>query len=112
MHLNIKYATFMELHFTGILISVCTFVIIGVFHPIVIKVEYHFGTRPWWVFLLAGIASVAGALCLSNVFLSALLGVLGASCLWSIGELFEQKERVEKGWFPMNPKREHQYRKK
>ena len=29
--------------------------------------------------------------------------------LWSIGEIFEQKKRVEKGWFPMNPKRKAEY---
>jgi hypothetical protein len=34
-----------------------------------------------------------------------LLAVWGASSLWSIGELFEQRERVAKGWFPKNPKR-------
>lgn len=102
----------MELHFTGILIAVCTFIIIGIFHPIVIKVEYYFGTRPWWLFLLAGIGSIVGALLVANILVSALLGVLGASSLWSIGELFEQRKRVEKGWFPMNPKREHHYNKK
>lgn len=102
----------MELHFTGILIAVCTFIIIGIFHPIVIKVEYYFGTRPWWLFLLAGIGSIAGALLVANILVSALLGVLGASSLWSIGELFEQRKRVEKGWFPMNPKRKHHYNKK
>lgn len=74
--------------------------IIGLFHPIVIKVEYHTGTRYWWVFLVAGIISVGAAFLVANVLYSALLGVLGASCLWSIGELFEQKERCEKGWFP------------
>ena len=84
----------MELYYTGVIIAVSTFLIIGLFHPIVIKVEYHTGTRYWWVFLVA------------NVLYSALLGVLGASCLWSIGELFEQKERCEKGWFPKNPKLE------
>jgi len=33
------------------------------------------------------------------------LAVLGFSLLWSIKELSEQKDRVEKGWFPKNPKR-------
>ena len=33
----------------------------------------------------------------------------GASSLWSIGELFEQRRRVEKGWFPANPKRQGKY---
>ena len=99
----------MDLHFTGILIAVCTFVIIGVFHPLVIKTEYHTGTRFWWVFLLLGILSICSALCIANVLLSSILGVLGASLLWSIGELFSQKKRVEKGWFPMNPKRKDEY---
>ena len=31
----------MELHFTGIIIAVSTFLIIGLFHPIVIKTEYY-----------------------------------------------------------------------
>ena len=38
------------------------------------------------------------------------LGVFGASALWGIGELFSQKKRVEKGWFPMNPKRKDDYK--
>lgn len=99
------------LHFTGIIIAVSTFLIIGLFHPIVIKMEYHFGTRPWWLFLVLGIVSIAGALFISDTLLSAIIGVLGASLLWSIGELFEQKKRVEKGWFPMNPKRKDEYEK-
>ncbi len=98
------------MYFTGIIIAVSTFLIIGIFHPIVIKTEYHTGTRFWWLFLIAGIVSVAAALFVENVIVSSILGVLGASCLWSIGELFEQKERVKKGWFPMNPKRKHEYK--
>lgn len=98
------------MYFTGIIIAVSTFLIIGIFHPIVIKTEYHTGTRFWWLFLIAGIVSVAAALFVENVIVSSILGVLGASCLWSIGELFEQKERVKKGWFPMNLKRKHEYK--
>ena len=47
-----------------------------------------------------------------NAILSPVLGVIGCSCFWSILELFEQKKRVEKGWFPMNPKRREDYRKR
>lgn len=100
----------MELHFTGVIIAVCTFIIIGMFHPVVIKTEYYTGTRFWWIFLLLGIVSVAGAFCVEEVLLSSLLGVFGASCLWSIGELFEQKHRCEKGWFPKNKKRKNYYK--
>ena len=99
----------MELYFTGIGIAICTFLTIGLFHPLVIKVEYESGTRYWWVFLVLGILSICSALFIANVFFSSLVGVIGASLLWSIGELFSQKKRVEKGWFPMNPKRKDEY---
>lgn len=98
-----------HMFFTGLIIAVCTFLIIGIFHPIVIKWEYYLGTRFWWLFLLLGIACIVIALFISNVLISALCGVTGASCLWSIGEIFEQKQRVKKGWFPMNPKRKNEY---
>lgn len=88
------------MYFTGIVIALSTFLIIGLFHPIVVKTEYYFGTRPWWVFLLLGIVSIVGSLCVEHIILSSILGVLGASLLWSIGELFEQRKRVAKGWFP------------
>ena len=90
----------MHLHFTGLIIGVATFVVIGIFHPLVIKGEYYFGVKCWWDFLLMGIAAVAGSLFVDDVLWSTLLAVWGASSFWSIGELFEQRKRVEKGWFP------------
>ena len=97
------------MNFTGLIIAVTTFLVIGLFHPIVIKSEYHFGTRCWWVFALAGIAFIAVSLAVRYEILSPVLGVVGCSCLWSILELFQQRERVRKGWFPMNPKRKGDY---
>lgn len=97
------------MYFTGIVIAVSTFISIGVFHPIVIKAEYHFGTRPWWIFLLVGIVLCIVALFIENVIISSIIGVVGASSLWAIGELFSQRKRVIKGWFPMNPKRKSEY---
>ena len=97
------------MNFTGLIIAVITFLVIGLFHPIVIKSEYHFGTRCWWVFALAGIVFIAVSLAVRNDILSPVLGVVGCSCLWSILELFQQRERVRKGWFPMNPKRKGDY---
>ena len=58
---------------------------------------------------MLGLAVVGVAFMVENVFWSSVLGVLGASLLWSIGELFSQKKRVEKGWFPMNPRRKDEY---
>ena len=93
------------MNFEGPLIGLATFLIIGVFHPIVIKTEYYFGTRPWWIFLLLGLGCIAGALFVESTLTSALLGVTGFSSLWTILELFEQKERVRKGWFPKREKK-------
>ena len=88
------------MNFTGIVIGLATFLIIGCFHPIVIKAEYHFSKRCWWFFLIAGIAFAALSLVVGNVIGSTVAGVLAFSCFWSILELFEQENRVKKGWFP------------
>lgn len=91
------------MNYAGIIIGACSFLIIGLFHPLVIKLEYYLGTKPWPAFLILGLASIAGSLFVENFIASALLAVLGFSLLWSIHELIEQKNRVEKGWFPANP---------
>ena len=96
-----------DYNLTGLAIGFGTFLAIGFFHPIVIKAEYHFGTRCWWVFLLAGIAFIALSVAIRNVLVSSLLGVTAFSCFWSILELFQQQERVHKGWFPRNPHRRY-----
>lgn len=98
------------MNFTGIVIAAATFVTIGLWHPLVIKVEYHWGTRPWVVFLVVGVACIVAALFIENMIVSAAVGVFGASALWGIGELMKQKRRVERGWFPMNPKRKNEYK--
>ena len=100
------------MNLAGLIIAVTTFLVIGLFHPIVIKSEYYLGTKCWWAFALAGIIFVAASLAVKNAILSPVLGVIGCSCFWSILELFEQKKKEEKGWFPMNPKRREDYRKR
>lgn len=91
----------------GLVIGAATFLVIGLFHPIVIKAEYHLGTRCWWAFLLAGVALAAATLWVDNVLAGAVLGVTACSCFWSILEVFQQQERVRKGWFPRNPRRRY-----
>ena len=78
------------MNFLGLIIAVTTFLVIGIFHPIVIKSEYHFGVKCWWVFLISGIAFIVASLFTDND---------------------EQRQRVKKGWFPMNPKRKEEYEK-
>ena len=64
-------------HLQGLVIGICTFLIIGMFHPIVVKAEYYWSTRCWWLFLFLGIAGVISSLCIENVVISSLLGVFG-----------------------------------
>ena len=92
----------------GLTIGIFTFLIIGLFHPLVIKSEYYFGSKVWWVFLIMGIAGIVLAILVKNILFSALFGVFAFSSFWSIKEIFEQEERVKKGWFPKNPKRKDQ----
>lgn len=96
----------------GLVIGLCTFFIIGVFHPIVIKCEYYFGTRCWWWFLVLGLVCMALSVFVGNLFASALLGVTAFSAFWSILEIFEQQKRVQKGWFPHNPRRKYPFDEK
>ncbi len=95
----------MDINYIGVITAVATFLIIGLFHPIVIKAEYYWGVKCWWAFLVCGIICLAVSLFIEAMLPSVLLGVVGISFLWSILEIFEQRERVRKGWFPRNPKR-------
>lgn len=94
-----------RINFEGLLVGLCTFLIIGLFHPLVIKGEYYFGGKVKWAFLVAGIIFLVATLLVRSFIGSALLGVTAFSCFWSIKEVNEQVKRVEKGWFPANPKR-------
>jgi len=95
----------MTFNIEGIVLGLATFLCIGMFHPIVIKAEYYFGTRCWWAFASTGIAAIVLSLFTESTYASVISGVFAFSCFWSILELFEQRKRVEKGWFPENPKR-------
>lgn len=96
------------MNFSGIIVGLATFLIIGVFHPIVIKAEYHFGKRCWWAFAIAGVVFAAISLFMTNLVWSTITGVTAFSCFWSIHELIEQEKRVSRGWFTANPKRKRQ----
>ncbi len=98
---------FLEMHNAiGLLLGLCSFLIIGLFHPLVIKGEYYFGIKCWIAFFIFGIAAGVASLLISDFFFQTLLAVLAFSSFWSIFEVFEQRKRVERGWFPKNPKRE------
>ena len=89
----------------GLFIGMATFLIIGLFHPLVIKGEYYFGEKIKWAFLAGGIIFLVASVMVSSLMLSAIFGVASFSSFWGIKEVAEQVERVRKGWFPANPKR-------
>lgn len=96
------------MNLSGIILGLVAFLCIGFFHPLVIKGEYYFGTKCWWIFALVGVFMLIGSLLIENIYFSVILGVIAFSCFWSILELFEQAKRVERGWFPQNPHRKYQ----
>ena len=91
------------MNFTGLLVGLSTFLIIGLFHPLVIKAEYYLGVKSWWIFALSGIIFSILSLVAGNMIWSTILGVTAFSSFWSILEVFEQRKRVQKGWFPKGP---------
>lgn len=103
---TIEMAFIEECNLMGLLLGLVTFLIIGLFHPLVIKGEYHFGVKCWWCFLILGIITLCLSVMTSNFFLSSIFGVISFSSFWSILEVFEQRKRVERGWFPKKEKRD------
>ena len=57
------------MNLSGILLGLVSFLCIGLFHPLVIKGEYYFGTKCWWVFACVGIAMLIGSLFTSNIYI-------------------------------------------
>lgn len=97
-----------DMNYDGILIAMITYVIIGIFHPIVIKAEYYFSKRIWPLFAVSGVLFIGLSLATGSTLVGTALAVFGASALWSIKELFAQEKRVAKGWFPKNPNRKNE----
>ena len=89
----------------GLVVGMATFLIIGVFHPLVIKGEYYLGQKCNVLFLIVGVLSVFASIYIQHQIVSILLGVIAFSCFWSIKEVKEQKRRVERGWFPKREKK-------
>jgi hypothetical protein len=90
----------------GFLIGIAAFVVIGSFHPLVIKLEYYYGKKVWWALLIPSILLIAASLFVGEI-LSIIFGVLGAGFLWSTFEIFWQHTRAMKGQCKRNPNREY-----
>ena len=93
------------LNFNGLIMGAASFLIIMISRYSCIIGEYHFTKKIWILFLIIGIISIISAFFISNILISGILSIIGFSYLWGIQEVIEQETRVEKGWFPKNPKR-------
>jgi hypothetical protein len=96
------------MNYNGILIGAVVFLSIGICHPLVIRMEYRWGKRGWWMWLAAGVLFCILSLTVRNDILSIIIGGFAFCCLWGIREMFQQEKRVLRGWFPENPRR-HEY---
>ena len=97
------------MNYSGIIVGAAVFLIIGLFHPIVIKMEYYWGKRSWWVLALAGAGFAAASLFVGSAVWATILGATAFSCFWGVHEIISQEMRVLRGWFPENPKRSAYY---
>ena len=100
------------MNINGIIAGAAVFLIIGICHPVVIKMEYYWGKKSWWVLLVVGILFAIASLFTPGVLGPIILGAAAFSCFWGIHEILSQEMRVLRGWFPENPKRHAYYEKR
>ncbi|MEA3442844.1 MAG: DUF4491 family protein [Chloroflexota bacterium] len=93
------------MNYYGLVMGSIMILAAGLGHVLVIKWEYYWGVKSWPGLLALGLLPIVVSCLVDSTLLSGGLGILGATLLWGVFELFKQKKRVEKGWFPRNPKR-------
>ncbi len=94
------------LNISGLIVGAAVFLLIVFSRKLCIIGEYYFTKKFWVVFLVVGLTGTIVSFFVANLILSTIAGVTGFIFLWGIHETIEQEERVKKGWFPKNPKRE------
>ena len=95
----------LELNLSGLIVGGASFLIIIFGRWACIAGEYYFSKRIWILFLVTGILTLFISLLLKNMVIASVLSIFGLTMLWGIHEVIEQEERVQKGWFPENPKK-------
>jgi hypothetical protein len=95
------------MNYYGLILGLAAFFLVGLSHPLVIKAEYYYGKRIWWMFLVVGILFSIASCLVTNSTTSIVLGVTGFSFFWSTHEMFKQHKRVIEGRAKRNPNREY-----
>jgi hypothetical protein len=93
-------------NFTGLFLGLFMLVAIGLGFVWVIKVEYYLGAGVWKAVLVIGLVVCGVSIFMPTFTGSALLGILGGSIVWGATELPAQEERVRRGLFPANPRKD------
>jgi len=89
----------------GFFIGITTLFIIGLGFPLVIRGERHLGYL-WWPYMMGfGLLVIIASFFITTDWISAIVGVLGATFVWGSTELKEQAVRAELGWYPFNEKK-------
>jgi len=92
------------MNWTGLLLGAVAFLIIGLCHPIVAKLEYHKGKESWWILFLPGVLFLTISF-FSPKIISVITGIIAFALFWSVIEIFKQHHRVLKGQAKRNPNR-------
>lgn len=88
-----------NLQWWGLVIGLASFIIIGLFHPLVIKAEYYFGQRSKVWFGIAGAILALVSLFVSNVVVSILLGVTAFSAFGASRKCVNKKSGLNADGF-------------
>ncbi len=94
------------MNYQALLIGIVAFLTIGIFHPIVVKLEYYFGKKIWWAIFFPGLLLLSASL-FTRSYLSIILGIVAFGCFWTTVELFFQHNRVLKGQAKRNTNRDY-----
>jgi lysylphosphatidylglycerol synthetase-like protein (DUF2156 family) len=91
------------MNYFGLIIGIAALLIIGLGFPLVIQGERRFGYSCWPYMMGVGVLLVVASIFVNLNWISAIVGVLGATFVWGSTELKEQAVRTELGWYPFNP---------
>mgnify|MGYP006277038173 CR=1 FL=1 len=84
-----------NLNIEGFLVGLFAFFLIGVFHPVVIKLERNYGKKVWPFLLFPGVGFAIVSVFITHTLISVGLGVLAFALFWSTIEIFKQEKRVK-----------------
>ncbi len=94
------------MNWSGFLLGAVAFLIIGLCHPLVAKLEYYRGKKSWWMLFVPGLLFLVLSFFTGDV-ISIISGIVAFALFWSTLEIFMQHKRVLKGQAKRNPHRKY-----